>query len=327
MSATEMKSPMLKMWSVPRSAGLAMPRASARRPAHSGRTLGAGPESTALKFERRDYQPSSRSLAYETSEHLIFVSSGAGRLAREYQGERSEHELTPGWIALVPAGTSVSWICSTRVSFTVLRLASDFVDDIARSVFGLAPHGYRLTPVERAHDAAVMNIAGVLARETIRAELGSRLYATSLASLLTVHLLRRYAVRGTGFMVDHRSLQEADAAAPRPVGESGSQPRAVGDALAFIHANYARELSVADIAAAAHFSPFHLTRLFKQTLGVSPHRYLIQVRVNGARSLLSAGSGKPSLAEVASAVGFADQSHLTRHFKRATGVTPGQFRV
>jgi transcriptional regulator GlxA family with amidase domain len=59
---------------------------------------------------------------------------------------------------------------------------------------------------------------------------------------------------------------------------------------------------------------------------VSPHQYLIQVRVNNARWLLSAGSGERSLAEVASAVGFADQSHLTRHFKRVTGLTPRQFR-
>jgi len=75
-----------------------------------------------------------------------------------------------------------------------------------------------------------------------------------------------------------------------------------------------------------HLSPFHLARLFKQVLGVSPHQYLIQVRVNSARSLLSAGSGERSLAEIAAAVGFADQSHLTRHFKRITGITPRQFR-
>jgi AraC family transcriptional regulator len=81
-----------------------------------------------------------------------------------------------------------------------------------------------------------------------------------------------------------------------------------------------------DIAEAVHLSPFHVARLFKQALGVSPHQYLIQVRVNSARSLLSAGSGERSLAEVASAVGFADQSHLTRHFKRLLGVTPKQLR-
>jgi AraC-like DNA-binding protein len=105
-----------------------------------------------------------------------------------------------------------------------------------------------------------------------------------------------------------------------------TQPRAVTQAVDFIHDNYAGGLSLSDIAAAAHLSPFHLSRIFKKATGVSPHRYLLQVRVNSARSLLAAGAGGRSLAEVAAAVGFADQSHLTRHFKRMLGVTPKQMR-
>jgi AraC family transcriptional regulator len=75
-----------------------------------------------------------------------------------------------------------------------------------------------------------------------------------------------------------------------------------------------------------HLSPYHLARLFKQATGDSPHHYLIQVRLTSARALLSAGSGQRSLAEIAAAVGFSDQSHLTRHFKRQFGVTPKQLR-
>ena len=60
--------------------------------------------------------------------------------------------------------------------------------------------------------------------------------------------------------------------------------------------------------------------------GVTPHQYLIGVRVNNARALLSAGAGKRSMADVAEAVGFADQSHLTRHVKRLLGVTPRELR-
>jgi AraC family transcriptional regulator len=107
---------------------------------------------------------------------------------------------------------------------------------------------------------------------------------------------------------------------------TSTQPRAVTQAVDFIHDNYAGGLSLSDIAAAAHLSPFHLSRIFKKATGVSPHQYLLQVRVNSARSLLAAGAGGRSLAEVAAAVGFADQSHLTRHFKRMLGVTPKQMR-
>jgi AraC family transcriptional regulator len=168
----------------------------------------------------------------------------------------------------------------------------------------------------------------LLAREALRGERGGQVYAESLASILAVHLLRHYAQRADGSALGRTpALQEIAPLAPlEPGSRNGAHPRAVSDALEFIHANYARELSLSDIAGAAHLSPFHLARLFKQSLGVSPHQYVIQVRVNNARWLLSAGSGERSLAEVASAVGFADQSHLTRHFKRVTGLTPRQFR-
>ena len=77
---------------------------------------------------------------------------------------------------------------------------------------------------------------------------------------------------------------------------------------------------------AAGISPFHLTRIFKKAIGMSPHQYLIEVRVHSANALLAAGPEHPSLAEVAAAVGFSDQSHLTRQFKRILGTTPKKAR-
>jgi AraC family transcriptional regulator len=285
----------------------------------SSRALGWGP----LNFERRDYAPASRSLPHGSSKHLIFVGLTSGRLVRESAAERLEHELSPGCVAVVPAHTPIRWSWSTRIGFSLLRLDARFMDEVAQSVFGLGPQDYRLAVTERARDTALTNIAGVLAREAMLREPGSRLYAQSLASVLAVHLLRHYAQRP-----DVSSAPPQDSA-PGALSEprGAAQPRAVADALAFMHQNYASELSLGDIAAAAHLSPFHLARLFKQSLGVSPHQYLIQLRVNSARWLLSAGSGERSLAELANAVGFADQSHLTRHFKRVLGVTPRQLRV
>jgi len=101
----------------------------------------------------------------------------------------------------------------------------------------------------------------------------------------------------------------------------------VSAAVRFSREHYAEQISLADIAAAASISPFHLTRVFKKTMGMSPHQYLVEVRVHSARALVSAGGGHPSLAEVAAAVGFADQSHLTRQFKRILGTTPKKVRV
>jgi AraC-like DNA-binding protein len=69
-------------------------------------------------------------------------------------------------------------------------------------------------------------------------------------------------------------------------------------------------------------SSFHLARAFEKDVGLPPHVYLDMVRTQRARSLLDAGN---PIADVAVAVGYADQSHLTHRFKRLLGITPGQY--
>ena len=77
------------------------------------------------------------------------------------------------------------------------------------------------------------------------------------------------------------------------------------------------------MAAVAGLSPYHFIRVFGRHTGLPPYAYLIQVRIRRARVLLEEGQ---TVAAAACAVGFADQSHLTRHFKRLTGIAPGKYR-
>ncbi|MCD4532800.1 AraC family transcriptional regulator [Nocardioides sp. cx-169] len=81
-------------------------------------------------------------------------------------------------------------------------------------------------------------------------------------------------------------------------------------------------ISLAEAAAELEASPVRLVRTFRRELGISPHRYLTGRRVDAARRLLL--DGVPA-ARVAAEVGFHDQSHLTRHFKRVLGVPPGRY--
>jgi AraC family transcriptional regulator len=272
--------------------------------------LGWGP----LNFERRDAAPASNCLPAGSSEHLVFLSLAHGRVRCDSNGESAQYDLFPGYVAIQPASKPVSWSWDTRLTFSVMRLDPAFLDRVASDAFGLSPGDYELTPTERASDPVIANVAGVLAREALRREPGSALYAESLASMLAVHLLRNYSRR-----LEAEPARDADTA-PAP------QSRPVADALRFLQSRYASEITLNDLAEAVHLSPFHLARLFKQETGASPHQYLIELRVNAARALLDAGSGQRSLAQVASAVGFADQSHLTRHFKRRFGVSPRHLR-
>ncbi|WNZ25557.1 helix-turn-helix transcriptional regulator [Leptolyngbya sp. NK1-12] len=91
----------------------------------------------------------------------------------------------------------------------------------------------------------------------------------------------------------------------------------------FLQDNYAQNVTITDLSQIANLSPYHLNRAFCAEVGIPPHQYQTQIRITHASRLLTQGI---AIAEVASATGFTDQSHLTRHFKRLMQVTPGRYR-
>jgi AraC-like DNA-binding protein len=90
----------------------------------------------------------------------------------------------------------------------------------------------------------------------------------------------------------------------------------------YLEENYSENLSLNQLAAIAQLSPFHLLRSFRDQVGLPPHAYQIQTRIIHAKSMLA--MGLPCV-DTAIAVGFADQSHFTKHFKRIVGVPPGLY--
>lgn len=101
------------------------------------------------------------------------------------------------------------------------------------------------------------------------------------------------------------------------------QSEAVRRVRAYLETRYATKVRLATLAELAGLSVFHLIRSFRAAIGLPPYAYLEQVRVNRAIQLLR--DGYP-VSRVAFLTGFADQSHLTRFFKRLTGVPPGQYQ-
>jgi AraC-like DNA-binding protein len=100
--------------------------------------------------------------------------------------------------------------------------------------------------------------------------------------------------------------------------------RGVARARELLAARLAENVTLRELADVAGAGRFALLRAFSRAYGLPPHAWVIQERVRRAQGLLRAG-GRP--AEVALELGFTDQSHLTRHFKRLTGVTPGRYRA
>lgn len=105
----------------------------------------------------------------------------------------------------------------------------------------------------------------------------------------------------------------------RDLPDSGNH---IANVKALIDACPEQNVSLVELANIAMLSPWHFLRQFKKTVGMTPHAYLVHARLRKAKSLLLAGHG---ILTVSSLCGFSDQSHFNRHFKRAQGITPGEF--
>ena len=109
-----------------------------------------------------------------------------------------------------------------------------------------------------------------------------------------------------------------------PQAHGGLAPGAMRRVREYVEAHLSESVDLVALASVAGLSIHHFARGFKQSAGVTPHHYVTQKRVERARDMLV--QSDLSVSEIAFAVGFADQSHLTRHFRQMLGMTPGQFR-
>ena len=92
----------------------------------------------------------------------------------------------------------------------------------------------------------------------------------------------------------------------------------------YIERNLRGRLTLAEIAGEVDLNPQYFARVFKKALGQSPHQYILEQRIVRAKELLK--TTELSLADIASRVGIATQSHFTTVFHRVTGMTPREFR-
>jgi len=221
------------------------------------------------------------------------------------QGDSIYRTLAPGQISVMPA--SLPFSSRVRSEGTILYLSIDpkFFTRVAAEMGyenGLEPrctHG--------AEDPLVREIILALRKEARTASSDQFAYVESLVTTLSVHLLRHYCE------------------APQLIRETagGLTKLQMSRVIDYVHEHLAQDISLRKLATFVELSPFHFARLFRKSTGLSPHQFVIRCRVLRAKELLLQPG--TSIAQVATEVGFCDQSHLSAHFKRYLGVSPKRF--
>ncbi|HDS1713533.1 TPA: AraC family ligand binding domain-containing protein [Pseudomonas putida] len=243
--------------------------------------------------------------AYDPHWHDSFLVGVTEQGVQQFNCRRVRHRSTPGQVFLLEPGDIHDGLAPTDEGFTysTLYLESAWLDQQLRAQFEHAP------------DDSLPSFADTLCHDERLAQ------ATALA-FQAVHTQDLRIVRQTA-MDDLLACLTRHLHWRRRINPDPRLPLTAQRARDYLHANLERDIGLEDLAHACGIDRFRLTRAFKAAFGIAPHAYLIQLRLARARRLLAQGQ---TPAEVAVALGFADQSHLGRWFRRAYRLTPADYR-
>jgi AraC family transcriptional regulator len=213
-----------------------------------------------------------------------------------------------GQFCVVPGGSSTRWTLSQPATSLLLRLAPAHVRATAEDM-GLGSRTFDLAPAIHIRDPQIERIGWMMQAEEHAANPGGRLFADSLASALAVRLI---------------ALQ-SPALAASPARARALPAWRLRRVIEYVDAHLDQDLSLAELAAVAEFSPSHFKALFKQAVGVPVHRFVLERRVERAQLRLL--EGRLSITEIALEAGFAHPSHMARWMRRLLGRGPSQVRA
>jgi len=232
--------------------------------------------------------------------HRVGIHVGTPVRARcTCDGRRQSRLQAHGDADVVPAGVDGEWI--DDADCTILRVSFDdrFVSSIAQQMEGQAALR-EIRPQLQLRDARINSLAVALLAELQSGTASDPLFAQSIGTAMVVRLLGCTNVPGgrPATLAPHKATRVID----------------------YIEAHLDQRLTLGDLAALVDLSAPHFKALFRETLGMPVHQYVVRRRVERARALLVAG--KLGLSQVALEAGFAHQSHMAHWMTRLLGVTP-----
>jgi len=212
-----------------------------------------------------------------------------------------------GDIDVIPAGTPSTWELRGQDTYVALRVPPELFDSVAAD-FDLDPRRIEIRNRFQIRDTQLENIAWVLKAEMEWGYPCGRVYLDSLGAAVAARLVACHSSVSLKLDKQRGRLSE----------------RKLKTVISYIEDNLAENISLHEIAAVAGLSVSYFTPLFRETVGIPMHQYLIRRRVERARDLIR--ESKMPISQIAYETGFAHQSHLSRNMRRLLGVSPTAFR-
>lgn len=212
-----------------------------------------------------------------------------------------------GFVTLRPNTFEGVFTSEEPCEYITVYLRFDQLADMARATQPNA-RAFELTPQLGAQDPILAELIQTCAVSQLSFGAADRLALDGWGQVIGAHLLRSYGAH----------------AASSPADPAAMSRRALNQVLEMIEENLAEDLSLERLATLVNMRRTTFCRSFKKAVGKTPHQYLIERRLARAKELLA--FTEQNLSDIAHAVGFSSQSHMTAVFQQRAGLTPGQYR-
>jgi AraC family transcriptional regulator len=254
--------------------------------------------------------PSEFDITY--THHLLIVQISTDwckfRQVSRFAGQEFDGTFFPYNFLLAPAQTPAFFWWNQTDESIAFSIEPTTLQQIAIETNCLNPTQVELRPIVYSRDPKIEFFARAFYEEMQNDGLGGQLYGESLSNLFLIHLLRHYC-----------------AFEPKLKQYQGGLPKhKLQQAIDYIQANLDQKLSLEAIAQHLNMSVYHFCDLFKQSVGIAPYKYVLQQRVERAKQLLK--DEERAIVDIALECGFANQTHLNKHFRKLTGMTPKSYR-
>ena len=215
----------------------------------------------------------------------------------------------PDRFCLMPQDSESTWDIRGDLSFVHLYCTEEHLRKVGEQVWDRSPASLSLDEQIFGDDAKITLLYRQFLLSYDWQQAANQLTLSSASTLLLTHLLQNYA------NVKWRL----------PTVTGGLSPGVLRNTLEYIDGQLSTPLTLADLAAQASLSEYHFARMFRQSVGLAPHQYVMQRRMDKAQQQVRYTT--LPLTEIALNCGYSSASHFSNRFKAATGSTPSQLRA